>query len=125
MIVILDDHKALALALQRLLERAGQEAVSFTNATDALASLHHRHPELLVLDVNMPDVDGLTFLRRMKADADLRFIPVVMFSADNHDEVAEEALRLGAVDFLPKSGLDLDTLLARLCHLAKAKPLPN
>ena len=66
MILIVDDQKDAGTALERLLRHAGHEAVSVTGGAEALAMLYIRLPALVVLDVNMPDMDGLTVLRTIK-----------------------------------------------------------
>ena len=118
MILIVDDQKDSGTMLERLLHYAGHEAVSVTGGAEALAMLHIRKPELLVLDVNMPEMDGLTVLRTIKEHDGLKDVRVVMYSADTHHETMVEAKRLGAVDFLAKGTLGFDKLVARIAELA-------
>jgi PleD family two-component response regulator len=118
MILIVDDQKDVGTALERLLRYAGHEAVSVTGGAEALAMLHVRKPALLVLDVNMPEMDGLSVLKTIKEHAELRSVPVAMYSADTHHETMVEAKRLGAVDFLVKGTIDFESLVARICELA-------
>ena len=118
MILIVDDQKDTGTALERLLRYAGHESVSVTGGSEALAMLHIRKPELLVLDVNMPDMDGLTILRTIKEHDELKDVRVVMYSADTNPQTMEEARRLGAVDFLVKGTVGFDQLVARISELA-------
>ncbi|MDB5293670.1 MAG: histidine kinase [Phycisphaerales bacterium] len=118
MILIVDDQKDTGTALERLLRYAGHESVSVTGGAEALAMLHIRKPSLLILDVNMPEMDGLTVLRTIKEHAELKDVRVVMYSADTHYETMVEAKRLGAVDFLLKGTITFDNLVARICELA-------
>jgi PleD family two-component response regulator len=118
MILIVDDQKDTGTALERLLRYAGHEAVSVTGGAEALAMLHIRKPSLLVLDVNMPDMDGLTILRTIKEHDELKDVRVAMYSADTQHATMTEAKRLGAVDFLVKGTVGFDKLVARLCELA-------
>jgi DNA-binding response OmpR family regulator len=118
MILIVDDQKDVGTALERLLRYAGHESVSVTGGAEALAMLHIRKPSLLVLDVNMPDMDGLTVLRTIKEHQQLKDVPVAMYSADTHHETMIEARRLGAVDFLVKGTIGFDKLVARISELA-------
>lgn len=118
MILIVDDQKDAGTALERLLRYAGHEAVSVTGGAEALAMLHVRKPSLLVLDVNMPDMDGLTVLRTIKEHSELNGVPVAMYSADTQHETMGEAMRLGAVDFLVKGTIGFDKLVARISELA-------
>ena len=118
MILIVDDQKDTGTALERLLRYAGHEAVSVTGGAEALTMLHIRKPSLLVLDVNMPEMDGLTVLRTIKEHDELKDVRVAMYSADTNPETETEARRLGAVDFLVKGTVGFDKLVARLCELA-------
>jgi PleD family two-component response regulator len=118
MILIVDDQKDTGTALERLLRYAGREAVSVTGGAEALAMLHLRKPSLVVLDVNMPEMDGFTVLRTIKEHDELKDVRVSMYSADTHDETMVEAKRLGAVDFLAKGTVSFDKLVTRICELA-------
>jgi CheY-like chemotaxis protein len=118
MILIVDDYKDSADGLQRLLGYAGHEAVAVTSGAEALAMLHVRKPSLVVLDVNMPEMDGLSVLKTIKEDEELKSVSVAMYSADTHRETAVEARRLGAVDFLVKGSVGFDVLVARISQLA-------
>jgi DNA-binding response OmpR family regulator len=118
MILIVDDQTDSGTALERLLRYAGHDSVSVTGGTEALAMLHIRKPSLLILDVNMPQMDGLTVLRTIKEDDELKDVRVAMYSADPQHETMVEARRLGAVDFLVKGTVGFDKLVARISELA-------
>ncbi len=118
MILIVDDEKDAGTALVRLIRYAGHEAASVTGGAAALAMLRLRKPSLLVLDVNMPEMDGLTVLRAIKEHDDLKDVRVMMYSADMTHETMVEAKRLGAEDFLVKGTVAIDHLVARICDLA-------
>jgi DNA-binding response OmpR family regulator len=118
MFLIVDDQKDAGTALERLLRYAGHEAVSVTGGAEALAMLHVHKPSLMILDVNMPEMDGLTVLRTIKENNELKDVRVLMFSADTHPETRVEAKRLGAVDFLIKGSVGFDILVARICECA-------
>ena len=118
MILIVDDQKDTGAVLARLLRYAGHESGSVMGGAEALAMLHIRKPALLVLDVSMPDMDGLTVLRTIKEDDELNDVRVVMYSADTRKETRAEATRLGAVDFLAKGTTGFDNLIARIADLA-------
>ena len=118
MILIVDDQKDIAASLERLLRYAGHEAASVTSGAEALAMLHVRKPSLLVLDVDMPKMDGLAVLKAIREHAELKSIRIVMYSAATHHEIMVEAKRLGALDFLVKSTVGFDKLVNRICELA-------
>jgi len=118
MILIVDDQKDIGTGLERLLRYAGHEAVAVTGGAEGLAMLHVRKPSLLVLDVNMPEMDGLTVLKTIKDHAELKDVRIVMYSSDTHPETVTEAMRLGALDFLVKGTIGFDKLVDRICELA-------
>jgi PleD family two-component response regulator len=117
--LIVDDQKDTGTALERLLRYAGHEVVSVTSGAEALAMLHVRKPSLLVLDVNMPELDGLTVLRTIKEHDELKDVRVAMYSSDTQRATMVEAKRLGAVDFLMKDTVGFDKLVARIGELAE------
>ena len=119
LILIVDDQKDAGTALERLLRFAGHEAASVTGGAEALSMLHVRKPSLLVLDVNMPEMDGLTVLKTIKEHNELKDVRVAMYSADTHDRTMNQARELGAVDFIVKGTVGFDTLVARICKLAE------
>jgi two-component system, OmpR family, response regulator VicR len=118
MILIVDDQKDAGTGLERLLRYAGHESVSVTGGAEAIAMLHVRKPSLMILDVNMPEMDGLTVLRTIKEHEELKDVRVVMYSADTHQETMAEAKRLGAVAFLAKGTIGFDKLVEQICELA-------
>jgi PleD family two-component response regulator len=125
MILIVDDQKDAGIGLERLLRCAGHDSVSVTGGAEALAMLHVRKPSLMILDLNMPEMDGLTVLRTIKEHDNLKDVRVVMYSADAHQETMTEAKQLGAVDFLVKGAIGFDKLVARICELAGEPHQPD
>jgi PAS domain S-box-containing protein len=100
-ILVADDNADMRAYLRRLLgSRWLVEVVA--NGEEALAFLEHRRPDLVIADVMMPKMDGLTLLQVIRADADLRRIPVVLLSARAGDEARLEGLQAGADDYLVK-----------------------
>lgn len=116
--MIVDDQRDAGTALERLLRYTGHECVSVTGGAEALAMLQVRKPSLLVLDLNMPEMDGLAVLNAIREHEELKDVRVVMYSADTHHETMLEAKRLGAVDFLVKGTVGFDKLVSRISELA-------
>jgi DNA-binding response OmpR family regulator len=83
----------------------------------ALEAARRLQPALIVLDSMMPIMDGVEVLRRLKADEQLRGLPVVMLTALKRQDDIVNALKLGAADYLPKP-FNPDELIARLSRLA-------
>src|SRR5215475_7855035 len=112
-ILIVDDVPASASVLALKLETEYYDVVTANDAFEALCLAKEWQPDMVLLDVMMPRMDGFEACRRLKSDQQTMHIPVVMVTA--LDERAERlrGLECGADDFLTKP-VDYDTLLARL-----------
>lgn len=115
-ILIAEDDRAVRESLQRALRLEGYEAEAVTNGADALNAIARRRPDVVLLDVSMPVVDGLMVARILRAEGDR--VPILMLTArtETRDRVA--GLDAGADDYLPKP-FELDELLARLRALVR------
>src|ERR1700752_891509 len=100
-ILVVDDEADIRGLLKEILSEEGYEVDVAANAAQARASRARPVPDLVLLDIWMPDVDGLTLLREWSVAA-ADGCPVVMMSGHGTVETAVEATRLGAFDFLGK-----------------------
>lgn len=101
-ILVVDDNDANQEILSRHLVQQGYSIELSDNGTEALAKLRQGAYDLVLLDVMMPDMDGYEVLQRMKADAVLRNIPVIMISACADISQVILCIEKGAEDYLPK-----------------------
>lgn len=101
-ILIVDDEPLNVDLLEQELELLGYATISAGDGLAALERLAARPVDLVLLDVMMPRLDGYQVLERMKADAELRHVPVIMISALDQLESAVRGIELGAEDYLPK-----------------------
>jgi DNA-binding response OmpR family regulator/signal transduction histidine kinase len=101
-LLVVDDNPMNRDLLSRQLARAGYVVETAEDGHQALDVLHERAFDLVLLDVIMPEIDGLEVLRRIKADAGLAEIPVMMLSSLDDVESAIRCIELGADDFLHK-----------------------
>jgi two-component system response regulator MprA len=115
-VLVAEDDRAVREALVRALGLEGYEVAAVTNGAQALEWLGEHTADVLILDVSMPHVDGLTVCRVLRGEGNR--IPVLMLTArtDTKDRVA--GLDAGADDYLPKP-FDLDELFARLRALLR------
>ncbi len=119
-ILIADDDRAIREALSRALSLEGYDVVQAADGAAALQLIESSQPDVAVLDVMMPNVDGLTVCRVLRAERNR--IPVLMLTARTETPDRVAGLDAGADDYLPKP-FDLDELLARLRALMRrAKP---
>jgi DNA-binding NtrC family response regulator len=100
-ILVVDDEADIRGMVQEILTEEGYEVRTAGNAAEARAARAQEEPDLVLLDIWMPDVDGISLLREWTRDGALGF-PVVMMSGHGTVETAVEATRLGAVDFVEK-----------------------
>src|SRR5437773_230915 len=98
-ILLVDDNIDTVRPLARLLQYMGHKVHCATSGVEALGYLHAIRPQLVLLDVSMPEMDGLEVLKRMRADGQLSSLPVVMYSALSDDARRNKAMQLGAVDY--------------------------
>ena len=113
MILIVDDHIDTGTILARLLKKCGQEAIAVSSGPAALKLLESARPSVIVLDMMMPEMGGLEVLQRLRADAAVKDVPVIVYSADHAAETARQAREQGAQEFVVKGNVPWD----RLCTL--------
>ncbi len=119
-ILIVDDEKLLLHSLKTALSRGGYQAITATSGEEALESFRENNPDIILLDVKLPDMDGMQVLKKIKAvDGN---VPVIIMTAFSGIKGAVEAIKLGAYDYIAKP-FDIDELkfvLARSLASQKA-----
>ena len=120
MILIVDDHIDTGTVLARLLKKCGHEAIAVTSGAAALKLLEAARPSVIVLDMMMPDMHGLEVLRRVREDAAVKDLPVIVFSADYSHDVARQARDRGAQEFVVKGTVPWDRLCDMISKYAAA-----
>ena len=106
------------------LNSTGFEAEGFADGAAFWAALEKERPELVVLDVMLPEIDGIQLLRRMKADAALREIPVIMATAKGAEYDKIQGLDLGADDYLTKPFGVMELVSRVKAVLRRCRPQP-
>jgi two-component system chemotaxis response regulator CheY len=104
-ILIVDDSMALRKILQRVIRNAGVVVDQIQEAADgnlALQCLEQFRPDVILSDINMPNMDGLELLRRIKGSDDWKSLPVIMISTEASREHVMESIELGACNFIRK-----------------------
>jgi DNA-binding response OmpR family regulator len=120
-IVIVDDSPVNALPLGRLLKYSGHEVDCILRSGGAVEALREHPPDLLLLDIGMPDIDGIELLEQIRHDDKVRDVKVIMYSALSDPRLVERATELGAEDYLLKGG-GWEELLHRIeAHLPATK----
>lgn len=111
MILIVDDHEDTRRMLARLLRQSGYAADTAPDGAAALDAIRSSRPDLVVLDYNMPGMNGLEVLETIGAAPDLTHLPVIMFTAIDGSRVMESAERLGVQGFIRKGALNWPAFL--------------
>ena len=101
-VLIVDDHLPTARLMATLLRSAGHRTTCAAGGPEALAHLETSRPDIVVLDVMMPDMDGWTVLRRLRADPRFALLPVLMYSALDDDASRATAAEAGADGYMVK-----------------------
>lgn len=101
-ILIIDDSAVFRKVVSMNLKHAGYEVMEAVDGLDALNKLPTIKPNLIVCDVNMPNMDGLTFVSKVRADEDNRFIPIIMLTTESQEEKKKKGMEAGAKAWLVK-----------------------
>jgi two-component system phosphate regulon response regulator PhoB len=108
-----DDEPQIRNALQFSLERAGYDVKGATNAQDALSLLNYFLPDLVLLDLTLPDMDGIDLLYHWRQDPRTNLMPVIILSGRTEERYRVGGLRSGADDYITKP-FSRNELLARI-----------
>jgi two-component system, cell cycle response regulator DivK len=102
MVLVVEDNLVNLELVEAVLEREGYQVASAGSAEEALDSLSRLRPHLILVDIQLPGLDGLGLTRLLKADQRTAAIPVVALSAHARHEDREAALAAGCVDYISK-----------------------
>ena len=123
-VLLVEDSSAIRALVRRMLVAGGHTVVEASGGAAALAACRERQPDVMLLDVEMPEMSGWDVLAAMKADPDLRDVPVVFLTGRSDTTDIVDGLRLGAHDYLRKP-CEPTELLARVQAAARVKRLQD
>src|SRR2546429_3671318 len=109
-ILVVDDEIEILRALQRSLTAHGFEVFTASSGEEALESIAHHRPDLMLLDLGLPGMSGLEVSKRVRAQSNL---PIIVLSVKDAERDKVQALDLGADDYVPKP-FGMDEVLARI-----------
>ena len=121
-VLVVDDDKSLRRGMTFLLQKEGYATLEAADGREALAKIASSDPDLVLLDLMMPEINGLEVCRRIKLDENTRLIPVIMITAVDNQNEKIRSIEAGADDFLNKP-VDLEELRARTRSLLRMKRL--
>lgn len=101
-VLIVDDDPYILMSLEFLMKKSGYEVLVARNGSEALEHINEQCPNLVILDIMMPDVDGYEICKYIKNDSNLQQIKVIFISAKTTDEAIQKGLQLGADQYITK-----------------------
>lgn len=116
-VLIIDDEWAIQLALRARLEAHGFSVEAACDGPSGLSAMRADPPDVVLLDLRMPEMDGMEVLRRLRADQRTAMTPVIILTANVQDTVKQQAINAGATEFLTKpyeSGVVLNAIRTAL-----------
>lgn len=120
-ILSIDDSKTIRLLLARLFRPFACELMEAANGEEGLAVASRENPDLIILDYNMPVMDGIAMLRKMREDPGLKRTPVIMLTAESGPESLATVARLGVRDYVTKPFREAE-LLAKAGRIISLTP---
>src|SRR3954451_4680160 len=112
-VLIVDDSPADRALFRTILTRAGYTVHEVATGRDALAKAREVRPHAMILDVNLPDIDGHTVCRSIRANPEIAGIPMLMLTVRDNESDVLAGLEAGADDYVPKDS-DSRIILARV-----------
>lgn len=119
-ILVVDDEQAIRDLLREVLTGVGYSVVTASDGREALPMSLADKPDLILSDIRMPKLDGLTLCKALRVNPETKSIPIIMLTNFNTSEHMEAAMAAGADDFLPKP-LNVDEVKIRVRSLLKLK----
>jgi len=119
-VLIADDEPLARTLLRRILEPAGYQVTEAATGLEALDATRDEHPDLLILDITMPDMDGVEICRAVKNDPDMHLTPIIHVTGSTSRNERLRALEAGSDEFVGKP-FDIEELLIRVRSLLRTK----
>ena len=125
-ILSVDDSRTIRLMLKRVFRPFHCELFEAADGMEGLEAVITHQPDLIMLDYNMPVMDGVTMLRKMREHDNIKRTPVIMLSAEDSNEIISTVARLGVRDYIIKPFEDENLLskVSRIINLER-KPEPD
>jgi CheY-like chemotaxis protein len=120
LILLAEDNEENILVVSDYLTMCGYRITVARNGAEAIARTHEERPDLILMDIQMPGMDGLTAIERIRADADVPQVPIIALTALAMPGDHERCLSVGANDYLSKP-VSLKHLTQRIEHYLKAE----
>src|SRR5437870_10923633 len=123
-VLMIDDVPLFRDVVLHALQRAGHQVCCAANGATAMEALKTLRPDLILLDLAMPEMNGLAFLKQLRADKALARTPVIVVSALSEAVEVKEAVKVGVQGHLLKSRFSLEQLIAMVQRVAPGRNVP-
>ncbi len=120
-ILLIDDDASIRFTFQNILEHSGFEVYTLPDGKDLFKTLETHAIDLIILDIMLPDENGISILEKLKKDGRFASLPVIMLTAKDDDETLKTAFEKGANDFIKKPVKSITELIARIKAQLKLK----
>ena len=110
LILIVDDQQIMRMRVKRLLASLECEIIEAENGLKALMTLNKTSPDLIITDINMPQLDGIKFAQALQNKDHTKKIPVIFLTSQDDPKTMIETLKIGATQFISKSDMESELL---------------
>jgi two-component system chemotaxis response regulator CheY len=100
--LIVDDSASMRQLITFTIKDAGYDVLLAENGRDALDKMSHVKIDMVITDLNMPEMDGITFIRELRAKADYKFVPIIMLTTESQEAKKQEGRAAGASGWIVK-----------------------
>jgi len=123
-LMVVDDDEVIQEVLAHAVDSESYEILFVSDSADALAQLRRMRPDAILMDINLPGIDGVSFTRCLKASPHLSSIPIIMLTGDARQETLRDSIGAGATDFIVKP-FTRESLNAKLQRVLAAPTDPS
>ena len=110
-VMLVDDSATILMSMEAILSQAGLRVVTASNGEQALQLLQKGKPDLIITDLNMPGMDGISLIKHVRQMPGMRFVPILMLTTESQQSKRQEAKAAGATGWIVKPA-DPDKLIA-------------
>lgn len=118
-IVWVEDDKFLVSLIEKRMKDTGAALIQVTDGAKAVDTVKAEKPNAVILDLLMPNVDGLEILKRLKENTETKHVPVLVLSNLGQDKEIQRAKELGAAKFIVKASVGLDEIVPEIEKIVK------
>ena len=120
-VVLIEDDPFLGSIASEKVRDAGYKLTFYTTAEEALKKLEENQPDIILLDIVLPKMDGYEFLKIVKNNEKLKSIPIIILSNLGSQDEIDKGLQLGAISYLVKSNITPDDIVAKVTEVLPKK----